>query len=331
MVSLINSSFCSLEVVLKDARDPSRPIEVARKELPYSFDVRSSKPRIKQPTGDQNVRRGARHLGPAAIPSPPATSQLAMELEEIKHMAGEFPDRERAELRTRGHVSSISESEQQEISELQCLPFAIPVPNPALLVREVRPQHDSPGGEDRDSPEGCQGLVIATRSGGSSLRINPPPTPSTSNAGAQDISGNRGQPYNTPNIQSPLFSHVPLSALSFPRIPTSPEAQIRVKVAERDVQINALETTIKNLEGTLEADGREKDAALRPLIEYLYSQILAIQKEIADRLNAFSAERQKAEAVVSTEIADLEAQINILKEENFRDASILTTISNTTK
>ena len=328
-------------MVLKDARDPSKPIEVARKELPYSFDVRSSKPRVKQPTGDQaqqanigpssNVRRGARHLGPATIPSPPASSRLAMEPGEIKHMAGEFPDRERAEQRTRGHVSSISKSEQKNHSELQRLPFAIPVPKRALLVQEVRPQHDSPGGEDRASPEGCQGLVIATRSGGSSLRINAPPTPSTSDVGAQHISGNMGQPYNTSNIQSPLFSHVPLSALSFPRIPTSPEAQIRVKVAERDVQINALETTIKDLEGTLEADGREKDAALRPLLEYLYSQILAIQKEIADRLNAFSAERQKAEAVVSAEIADLEAQIHILKEENFRDASILTTISNTTK
>ena len=250
-----------------------------------------------------------------------------MELEDIELMAGEFPDCERAERRTCGHVSSLGKSEQQSPSELQRLSFASPVPKPALLVQEVRPQHDPAGGEDRDSPEGCQGIVIATRSGGSSLRINAPPTPSTSDAGAQHISGDRGQPYNTSNIQSPLFSHVPLSALSFPRIPTSPEAQIRVNVAERDVQINALETTIKNLEGTLEADGREKDAALRPLIEYLYSQILAIQKEIADRLNAFSAERQKAEAVVSAEIADLEAQIHILKEENLRDASILTTIS----
>ena len=253
-----------------------------------------------------------------------------MGLEGIELMVGEFPDSERAEQRTRGHFSSRSESEQHNPSESQRLPFAIPVPRRALLVQVVRPQHDSPGGEDRDSPEGCQGLVIATRSGGSPLSMNAPPTPSTSNAGAQHKSSHRGQPYNTSNIRSPLFAHTPLPVFSFPRIPTSTEAQIRVKVAEREVQIYVLETTIKRLKGALEADSRERDAALQPLIEYLYSQILAIQKEIADRLNAFSAERQKAEAAVSARVAGLKAQLHILKEENLHDASVLTTMASTT-
>ena len=93
-------------------------------------------------------------------------------------------------------------------------------------------------------------------------------------------------------------------------MPSSTEVQIRVKVAERDVQINALETTIKRLKGTLEADGRENDAALQPLIEYLHNQILTIQKETANQLNAFSTERQTVEAAVS---AQVEAQIHILK------------------
>ena len=111
-------------------------------------------------------------------------------------------------------------------------------------------------------------------------------------------------------------------------MPSSTEVQIRIKVAERDVQINALETTIKRLKGTLEADGRENDATLQPHIEYLHNQTLTIQKETANQLNAFSTERQTVEAAVS---AQVEAQIHILKQENFRDPSVLTTMANTTK
>ena len=112
-------------------------------------------------------------------------------------------------------------------------------------------------------------------------------------------------------------------------MPTNAEVQIRGKVADREVQINAVENFIKHLRDTFEADGREKDAALQPLIDYLYSQTISIQKEIADRLNAFSAERQKAEAAVSAEVANLEAQIHILKQENYHDASALTAMANT--
>ena len=332
-------------MILEDAKDPSKPIEVARNEIPYCFDVRSSRPRVKQLTGDHtqqadigpssNIRRRVRHLGQAAIPSPPASSQLAMgpHPEGIELMTGEFPDSEHAGQRASGHVSSVGELEQQNLSDVQRLP-AIPVFHmlkPALPVQEVRPQLALPGGGDRDDTEGGQGSVIATRSGGRSLRIHSPPTPSASDADAQHISGSRGQPYNTLNNQPPFFAHVPLSTFSFPRMPSSTEAQIRVKVAERDVQINALETTIKRLKGTLEADGREKEAAIQPLFEYLHNQILAIQKEIANQMNAFLAERQKAEAAVSAQVVELKSQVHILKEENICDANVLTTIANTTK
>ena len=105
----------------------------------------------------------------------------------------------------------------------------------------------------------------------------------------------------------------PLLVFDLPSRPTSTEIQI-VKVAERELQVNILETTIKRLQ-------EEKDPALQLLKEYLNSEILAIQKEIADRLNTFSMERQKAEAAVSAQVADLEAQIHTLKQENSRDAS----------
>jgi hypothetical protein len=330
-------SLCSLEVILKDASDPSKPIEVARKELPYSFDVKSSKPRIKGPTSDQtqrantgtsssSIRRGARRPGPAATPSLPASFQLAMEPER-QEMTGEIPDHAHAGQRMSGLVSSIGESENHNPSDVQCLPSAIPVvlpsglPKPALLVQDLQPQHGSSGSGDRDIPEGGQ-CAVTTES--SSLCSNAPRTPSASDAVVQRISDKgREQPYYTSSIQPPLFAHVPLPVFST-------EDLIRVQVAEREVQINALETTMKSVKATLEADGREKDAALQPLIEYLYNQILAIQKEIADRLNAFSAERQRAEAAVSAQVADLEAQIHILREENSRDASALTTMADTT-
>ena len=96
--------------------------------------------------------------------------------------------------------------------------------------------------------------------------------------------------------------------------------QMPGKVADPEFQINALEKIIEHLRDTFEADGQEKGAALQPLIEYLNRQTLAIRKEFADRLYAFSAERQKAKAAVSAEVASLEAQIYILKQENYHDA-----------
>jgi len=78
----VDPSFCSLEVFLKDAGSPHKPIEMARKELPYYLDVKSSKSWIRGLPSHQdkmqqanigassNIRRGAKHHSPAATPSP---------------------------------------------------------------------------------------------------------------------------------------------------------------------------------------------------------------------------------------------------------------------
>ena len=80
-------SFCSLEVIFKDASNPFEPIEVAKKALPYSFDVRSLIPRRKELTSIQDLTQQAertlrstcrrKHPGPAAtIHSEDSTSRI---------------------------------------------------------------------------------------------------------------------------------------------------------------------------------------------------------------------------------------------------------------
>ena len=77
MISWLTSylSYCSLEVILKDASNPFGPIEGSKKELPYSFDVRSSIPRTKQITSGHTHQANigpscsafrGKHPGPAA-------------------------------------------------------------------------------------------------------------------------------------------------------------------------------------------------------------------------------------------------------------------------
>ena len=58
-----DASFCSLEVILKNVSNPSKPRVVSRKELPYSFDVRSSRLRVKGPTSDQTQQV---NIGPSS-------------------------------------------------------------------------------------------------------------------------------------------------------------------------------------------------------------------------------------------------------------------------
>ncbi len=251
-------------------------------------------------------------------------------------MAGEVPNHELAGPRTSGRVLSIRGSKQHIPSDLQRLPSVVSASHPPATPKPlfVQPQHSLSGGEERDGTDDGQGSVITMRLEDSSLYTNAPRTPSTSDPNPQHmLGGSRGQSYDTSNTlgqqEPPLFAHTPNPSFESSDTPTNAEVQIRGKVADREVQINALEKIVKHLRDTFEADGREKDAALRPLIEYLYSQILAIQKEIADRLYAFSAERQKAGAAVSAEIANLEAQIHTLKQENYHDASVLTAMANT--
>ena len=346
-------SFCSLEVTLKDASNLPGPIQVARKELPYTFDVRSSVPRTKGPTNchtqqanigsSSNVSRKAKRPCPAATSPPTFSAQRVVRPhpqgieEQIRRepVAGGLPERQRAGRRTNGHVSPMSEPKQQVPIDLQRLPSAIPVfhfsglPRPSLLVQEVQPRRGSSGGEDRGSLEGGQGSAITMPSVGS-LGINPPR--SASDAGAKHLSDgstHKRQSYSAPSFlrqQEPSpFALVQLPSF---RIPTNAEMiQTRARIAEREVQIQALECA---LGGTFEAQSQDKCARLQPIMDGLNSRIIGIRKDIADRLDAFSAERQAAEAAVKGKVADLEAQIHTLKQENSYTARFLTTMANTT-
>ena len=344
-------------MILKDASDPSEPIEVARKNLPYSFDVRSSKPRIKEPTSDQmqrpnispssDIRRGAKRLGLIATPSSLPSAQLAagphsesnegqMRREQI---AGKLPGRERAGQRMNGYVSCIGESKQQSPSDPQRLPSAIPVfhpsgvPKPTLLVQGVQLRRGSSGGKDRDSLEGGQGSVITMRPEGS-LGINAPRP--ASDAGAQHIPDgtiHKGEAYSAPDIprqQKPShFALVHPPSFQLPYIPTKTEnIQTRSNMAEGEVQTQAVECYVG---GTFSAESQEKFARFQPIMDCLNTRIAGIRKEIAGRLDAFSAERREAEAAVKAKVADLEAQIHTLKQENSYTAGVLTTMANTTK
>ena len=61
-------------------------------------------------------------------------------------------------------------------------------------------------------------------------------------------------------------------------------------------------------------------------MDYLHKRIILIQKQMADHWNAFQAERQKAEAEVSTNVTDIEVQIHVLKQEHSTAASFLAPI-----
>ena len=196
-------------------------------------------------------------------------------------------------------ASSIGEPERQSPGDLQRLPSA-------TLVQEAQHRPSLSGGEDRDSPEGVPDSVITTRSEGSCLRFNAPRTPSASDTGAEYMQGkSRGRP-DTSNIQPPSFAHGPLPVFESPHIITSTEVETRLKVAERQVLINAVKTTIEHLGTPLEVDGREKVVALQPLMEHLYSQIISIQKEIGDRLNVVLS--QASESNIRTCEADATSQ-----------------------
>ena len=74
--------------------------------------------------------------------------------------------------------------------------------------------------------------------------------------------------------------HLPCEA---PHIPTDTEKdQLRARIAEREVQINALEVKIRDLKATFEAESQEKYAAIK---DHFNCRVLVIQKEIADRLS----------------------------------------------
>ncbi len=75
----------------------------------------------------------------------------------------------------------------------------------------------------------------------------------------------------------------PASDASAQHIPTgSEEVRARARIAEREVQIKALEVKIGDLKASFEAESQEKYAAIK---DHFNSRILVIQNEIADRLN----------------------------------------------
>ena len=61
-------------------------------------------------------------------------------------------------------------------------------------------------------------------------------------------------------------------------------------------------------------------------MDYLHGRILAYQKQMADHWIEFSSKRQEAEAEVMANVADIEVQIHILKQENSKAASFLAPI-----
>ena len=71
---------------------------------------------------------------------------------------------------------------------------------------------------------------------------------------------------------------------------------------------------------------QEEIATLLPVVDHLYDRIVAIQKEMADRRNAFSTERREAEAAVAAKVMNFEMHINIMKHENYNAASFLAPI-----
>jgi hypothetical protein len=88
----------------------------------------------------------------------------------------------------------------------------------------------------------------------------------------------------------------------------------------------ALDAKTRVLKAEFNAESEEKVATLRPIMDQLHSQILAIQRQMRDHWDDFSNERQKAEAGVTAKVSDLEVQIHILREENSKAACFLAPI-----
>ena len=160
-------SSASLEVVLKDPKDPSGPRVVAQKEIPYFFDVIAKPPpRNKKRTNDEmegdNIgpsrkRRRTKSLCPATtftaqLEVAPHPEGIDPQTPQEPMVVGELPDRDYTR-RTIRHVSSTDQSQQQQSpSDVQCLPPANPaprlssVPTIAPRLQAVHPRHGSASG-----------------------------------------------------------------------------------------------------------------------------------------------------------------------------------------
>ena len=184
-------------------------------------------------------------------------------------------------------ASSINQTDPSSLPHGQLLPPTLTRDvrsTDQITPTEVQAPCDSSCGEDRSSLEGGQGSTITTREEGRPSRISAPPTPSASNAGAQQISEKfRGRPYDTSNTHPPLFAYVLCPPCGSPHIPlNTEEIRAQARIAEREVQIGAVEAKIRALKATFEAESREKYAAI---VDHFNNRILTIQKEITDRFN----------------------------------------------
>ena len=192
-------------MILKDASNSVGPIEVARKELPYSFDVRSPTPWTNGPTSHHT---------------------------------------ERANISSSGGICHDQH------------------PGPAATTHS------------EDSTFGIDTLCISPTSDAGAQPIL------DRNSGSNRVAGQRTPPTGCPSPMGPLVLHPPRES---PHIPTDAEKdRARARIAEREVQINALEMKIRELKATFEADSQVKYAAIK---DHFSTRVLAIQREFADRLN----------------------------------------------
>ena len=95
---------------------------------------------------------------------------------------------------------------------------------------------------------------------------------------------------------------------------------------ERSTQIAALKEKIMHVETRFKADCEEAAGRMRPAMDALHNQVLAIQQKMATLWGLYSEDRQKAEHAVQAVVTDLKVQIHILEQENTNSASFLAPI-----
>jgi len=146
-----------------------------------------------------------------------------------------------------------------------------------------RAEHPSPAAtiHSEDSSFGIDALCISPASDASARLISDGSTCSGYPCDTPNIVGQQTPPTRYTLLMGPLdLHHLPCGA---PHIPTDAEKdRARARIAEREVQINALEVKIRNLKATFEAESQEKYAAIK---DHFNCRILVIQNEITDRLN----------------------------------------------
>ena len=230
--------------------------------------------------------------------------------------------------RTKGPTSS--HTQQANIgSATPSTPFSaqrVAGPHPEGIEREIRrepvaggpPDHGHVSAMSEPGPSVLHAYRPSGRGSGLPMRLED----SSFAPSAYNTSDNLGEQDRL------LFPQGPNSSFGTSHIDTNTEVHLLSKVADRAVEIGTLEKSVKHLRDVFEADGRKQDAILQPLIQF-YHQTLAIQNEIAGRLNGFMAERRKAETAVNAQVADLEGKISTLKEENERDVALFTSMTNT--